>query len=61
MRSLLAKRLTIGITTAAVGLAALAPAYAWETAQGRHMIVQPGSLAALAYVGIFPSFLGYIF
>ena len=45
----------------AVGLAALAPAYAWETAQGRHMVVQPGSLAALAYVGIFPSFLGYIF
>jgi drug/metabolite transporter (DMT)-like permease len=30
-------------------------------AQGRHMVVQPGSLAALAYVGIFPSFLGYIF
>ena len=45
----------------AVGLAALTPAYAWETAQGRHMVVQPGSLAALAYVGIFPSFLGYIF
>jgi drug/metabolite transporter (DMT)-like permease len=45
----------------AVGLTALAPAYVWETAQGRHMVVQPGSLAALAYVGIFPSFLGYIF
>lgn len=45
----------------AVGLAALVPAYAWETAQGRHMVVHPGSLAALAYVGIFPSFLGYIF
>jgi drug/metabolite transporter (DMT)-like permease len=45
----------------AVGLAALAPAYAWETVQGRHMVVQPASLAALAYVGIFPSFLGYIF
>jgi drug/metabolite transporter (DMT)-like permease len=45
----------------AVGLAALLPAYFWEMAQGRHINVQFSSLAALAYVGIFPSFLGYIF
>ena len=45
----------------AVGLAALAPAWLWEMAQGRHINVNPGSLASLAYVGIFPSFLGYIF
>ena len=45
----------------AVGLAALLPAYLWEMAQGRQINVNPGSLAALAYVGIFPSFLGYIF
>ena len=45
----------------AVGLAALFPAYVWEMAQGRHINVNPGSLASLAYVGIFPSFLGYIF
>lgn len=45
----------------AVGLAALFPAYLWEMAQGRHMNVHAGSLAALAYVGIFPSFVGYIF
>lgn len=45
----------------AVGLAALTPAYAWEMAQGRHINVHLGSLASLAYVGIFPSFLGYIF
>jgi drug/metabolite transporter (DMT)-like permease len=44
-----------------VGLLALAPAYAWEMAQGRQINVHPGSLASLAYVGIFPSFLGYIF
>jgi drug/metabolite transporter (DMT)-like permease len=44
----------------AVGLAALVPAYAWEMAQERHMKVHWGSLASLAYVGIFPSFLGYI-
>ena len=45
----------------AVGLAALFPAYLWEMAEGRHINVHWGSLASLAYVGIFPSFLGYIF
>lgn len=45
----------------AVGLCALAPAYAWEMTQGRQMNVNLGALASLAYVGIFPSFLGYIF
>jgi drug/metabolite transporter (DMT)-like permease len=45
----------------AVGLAALLPAYLWEIAQGRHINVHWGSLASLAYVGIFPSFVGYIF
>ncbi len=45
----------------AVGLAALLPAYLWELAQGRQINVHLASLASLAYVGIFPSFLGYIF
>lgn len=45
----------------AVGLAALLPAYLWEIAQGRQINVYLGSLASLAYVGLFPSFLGYIF
>ena len=45
----------------AVGLAAMFPAYLWEMASGRQINVYPGSLASLAYVGIFPSFLGYIF
>ncbi len=45
----------------AVGLAALGLAYAWEMTQGRQTVINAGSLAALAYVGIFPSFLGYIF
>jgi len=44
-----------------VGLAALSPAYAWEILQGRQINLNPGALGALAYVGIFPSFLGYIF
>lgn len=45
----------------AVGVTALFPAYLWEMAQGKHINVHLGSLASLAYVGIFPSFLGYIF
>ena len=45
----------------AVGLAALLPAYLWEMAQGHSIHTHAGSLAALAYVGIFPSFIGYIF
>lgn len=47
--------------TIVVGLLALAPAAAWEWSQGIRMNVHAGSLAALAYVGIFPSFVGYIF
>ena len=45
----------------AVGLLALAPAYAWEIAQGRLIDPTPTSLAGIAYTGIFPGFLGYIF
>lgn len=45
----------------ACGLLALTPAYAWELAAGKHINLQWNSFAALAYVGIFPSFLGYIF
>ena len=52
--------LMLGAMTA-VGLCALLPAYLWEMAQGRQINVYLGSLASLAYVGIFPSFLGYIF
>jgi drug/metabolite transporter (DMT)-like permease len=44
-----------------VGLLALAPAYAWEMAQGRLMTLSAGSLAGIAYTGILPGFLGYVF
>ncbi len=44
-----------------VGLLALAPAYAWEMAGGARLALHPGSVLALAYVGIFPGFLGYVF
>ena len=52
--------LMLGATTV-IGLAALAPACAWEVTQGRQINLNFGALSALAYVGIFPSFLGYIF
>ena len=45
----------------AIGLAALAPAYAWEIAAGRLIVPTPAALAGIAYTGIFPAFLGYIF
>ena len=44
-----------------VGLLALAPAYAWEIAQGKSIHLNTGSLAGIAYTGVFPGFLGYIF
>lgn len=44
-----------------VGLLALAPGYAWEIAQGRPIRVSAGVLAGIAYTGVFPGFLGYVF
>lgn len=45
----------------AVGVVGLAPLYAWELTEGQVMNVHWASLASLAYVGIFPGFLGYVF
>ncbi len=48
-----------------VGILSLAPAYAWELGwlggPGRHMSLHTGSLAGVLYVGIIPSFIGFIF
>src|ERR1035437_4755630 len=44
-----------------VGLVALAPAYAWEIAQGRLIHLTPPALAGIAYTGLLPGFAGYIF
>ncbi|MDO8930895.1 MAG: DMT family transporter [Rhodocyclaceae bacterium] len=46
---------------AVVGLVALAPAYAWEIAMGKLIVPTPAALAGIAYTGIFPAFLGYVF
>lgn len=45
----------------AVGLLALAPAYAWEMANGRLVHLSAPSLAGILYIGTLPSFVGYIF
>ena len=44
-----------------VGLVVLAPVYVWELSSGRHIVPTPASLLGIAYTGIFPAFLGYIF
>lgn len=45
----------------ALGILGLAPLYAWEIAQGRLIHATPAALAGIAYTGIFPAFLGYVF
>jgi drug/metabolite transporter (DMT)-like permease len=44
-----------------IGLAALAPAVAWELAHGQRANFRAESVAAIAYVGVFPGFLSYVF
>jgi drug/metabolite transporter (DMT)-like permease len=44
-----------------IGIVVLAPAYAWEMDQGRHMTLTLGSVAAVAYIGVFPGFVSYVF
>lgn len=46
---------------AAVGLVATLPIYLWELSTGRLINPVPVSFAAIAYAGIFPAFLGYLF
>ncbi len=44
-----------------IGLAVLAPAYAWELASGKQINLHPASLMGILYAGIVPGFLGYVF
>lgn len=44
-----------------VGLVFLTPVYAWEISTGKTMALSARSLAGIAYQGIFPAFLGYVF
>jgi drug/metabolite transporter (DMT)-like permease len=47
--------------TMAVGLAAITPFYLAELAGGAHIEFTPGSIAALAYIGVFPSLVAFLF
>ena len=47
--------------TVGIGIAALAPACAWELAHGARPSLTPGALATVAYLGIVPGVLSYIF
>lgn len=46
---------------ASIGVIGLAPLYAIELAGGRHIIASPQAWLTIAYTGIFPALLGYIF
>ena len=46
---------------AIVGVVAMLPLYLWSLAQGLHITWSAGAVAGLAYVGVFPSVLGYVF
>ncbi|GAB2899754.1 DMT family transporter [Uliginosibacterium flavum] len=56
----LAPMLLLALLTA-IGLLGLLPFYLWELAQGRVIHATLPALAGIAYTGIFPAFLGYVF
>ncbi|MDC7696880.1 DMT family transporter [Vogesella indigofera] len=53
----------IGLLTlqVAIGLAGIAPLFAWELASGRHTPLNAATLATFAYVGTLPSVAAYYF
>ena len=46
---------------ASIGLIGMTPVYGWEIASGKSIQWSFGAAAALLYLGLFPSFVGYIF
>lgn len=44
-----------------IGLLALAPVYVWELGTGRSIEWSVPTAVAIAYIGVFPGFLGYVF
>ena len=46
---------------ALVGVVLQFPLFAWEWSTGRHMLVTPASIAAIAYTALFASFLAFVF
>jgi drug/metabolite transporter (DMT)-like permease len=54
-------RMSFLAAMALVGVVVQFPLFAWEWAAGRHMVVTPGSVAAIAYTAVFASFLAFVF
>ena len=54
-------RMSFLAAMAIVGTLLQAPLYAWEWAGGRHLVLSPASLAAIAYTAVFASFLAFVF
>lgn len=48
-------------TLTVIGLMVLAPLAWWELASGASLHLSPSALTGVAYTGIFPAFLGYVF
>lgn len=46
---------------AVVGLLALLPFYLWEMASGKVILATPAALGAIAYAGVFPALVGFVF
>lgn len=46
---------------ALLGVVATLPVYLWEIAAGRHIVHSTGAWLAIAYAGVFPAFLGFVF
>ena len=55
------ERMSFLAAMALVGVVVQSPFFAWEWAAGRHMVVTPASLAAIAYTAVFASFLAFVF
>ena len=54
-------RMSFLAAMALVGVVLQFPFFAWEWATGRHMLVTPESIAAIAYTAVFASFLAFVF
>jgi len=54
-------RMSFLAAIALIGVVLQFPLYAWEWASGRHMLVTIESIAAIAYVAVFASFLAFVF
>jgi drug/metabolite transporter (DMT)-like permease len=54
-------RMSFLAAMALVGVLVQFPFFAWEWAAGRHMVVTPCSVAAIAYTAVFASFLAFVF